>query len=115
MLRHRRDYYQGERKQSAFPLLLVFELTVRFRKEQDAFFLRKGERGFKKVFVHRKRNLYGLSGLLGDDPHCYYLDSHRLSSFQENRQVKRVGRRCLSIRSCSPNQADSPATRPLMR
>lgn len=116
MLRHRRDYYQGERKQqSAFPLLLVLELTVRFRKEQDAFLLRKGERGFKKVFVHRKRDLYGLSGLLGDDLHCYYLDSHRLSSFQENRQVKRVGRRCLPIRSCSPNQADSPATRRLIR
>lgn len=112
MLRHRRDYYQGERKQqSAFPLLLALELTVRFLKEQDAFLLRKGERGLKKAFVHRKRDLYGLSGLFGDDLHCYYLDSHRLSSFQENRQVKRVGRRCLSIRSCSPNQADSLATR----
>ncbi len=95
MLRHRRDYYQGERKQSAFPLLLEFELTVRFRKEQDAFFLRKGERGFKKVFVHWKRDIYGLSGLLGDDLHCYYLDSHRLSSFQENKQMKRVDCRLL--------------------
>lgn len=107
MLRHRRNYYQGEGKQSEFPLLLALELTVRFRKEQDAFLLRKGERGLKKAFVHRKRDLYDLFGLLGDDLHCYYLDSHCLSSFQENRQVKRVGRRCLSIRSCSPNQADS--------
>lgn len=81
MLRHRRDYYQEEGKQSEFPLLLAFELTVRFRKEQDAFLLRKGERGLKKAFVHRKRDLYGLYGLLGDDLHCYYLDSHRLSSF----------------------------------
>lgn len=96
-----------EGKQSAFPLLPALELTVRFRKELDAFLLRKGERGLKKVSVHRKRDLYSLSGLLGDDLHCYYLDSRRLSSFQENRQVKRVGRRCLSIRSCSPNQADS--------
>lgn len=107
MFRHRRDYYQGEEKQSVFPLLLVLELMARFRKKQDAFLLRKGERGFKKAFVHRKRDLYDLFGLLGDDLYCYYLDSHCLSSFQENRQVKRVGRRCLSIRSCSPNQADS--------
>lgn len=96
-----------EGKQSAFPLLLVIELMVRFRKEQDAFLLRKGERGLKKAFVHRERDLYGFSGLLGDNLHCYYLDSHRLSSFQENRQMKRVGCRCLSIRSCSPNQVDS--------
>lgn len=101
--------------EEAFPLLLALELMVRFCKEQDVFLLRKGERGLKKDFVHRKRDLYGLSGLLGDDLHCYYLDSHRLSSFQENRQVKKVGRRCLSIISCSPNQADSKATRPLMR
>lgn len=115
MLRHRRNYYQGEGKQSEFPLLLALELTVRFRKEQDAFLLQKGKRGLKKAFVHRKRDLYGLFGLLGDDFHCYYFNSHRLSSFQENRQVKRVGRRCLPIRSCSPNQADSPATRRLIR
>ena len=98
-----------------FHLLLALELTVRFREELDAFLLRKGERGLEKAFVHWKRDLYGLSGLLGDNLHCYYLDSHCLSSFQENRQVKKEGRRCLSIRSCSPNQADSPATRPLMR
>lgn len=104
-----------EEKQSAFPLLLALELMLRFRKEQHVFLLRKGERGLKKAFVHRERDLYGLSGLLGDDLHCYYLDSHWLSSFQENRQVKRVGRRCLSIKSYSPNQANSPATRPLMR
>lgn len=81
MFRHRRDYYQGEEKQSVFPLLLVLELMARFRKKQDAFLLRKGERGFKKAFVHRKRDLYDLFGLLGDDLYCYYLDSHCLSSF----------------------------------
>ena len=48
MLRHRRDYYQGERKQSAFPLLLVFELTVRFRKEQDAFFFGRENEALKR-------------------------------------------------------------------
>lgn len=48
MLRHRRDYYQGERKQSAFPLLLVLDSRYASVRNRMRFFFGRENEALKR-------------------------------------------------------------------